>query len=152
MNNEFINRNKNINRGYRKLEIWQQAIELFAKVKNKIDRLHNISMKVKGQIEDSALSVSSNIAEGYSSRSIKENIKYINYSLASLSENYSQIFALLNAQQLEDEWFEEYDKEHYSLENKLINFNKSMVNKIRNHSNWKDDYILREIIEKYNEE
>ena len=92
MNYELLNRNKNINRGFRKLEVWQEAIELFAIVKHQLDGLKSVPFKVKAQIEDSILSVSSNIAEGYSRRSIKENIQYVTISLASLSENYTQIF------------------------------------------------------------
>ncbi len=58
---KYIEKNRNINRGYRKLEVWQEAIALFAFVKQRIDSLSNISLKTKGQIEASALSVPSNI-------------------------------------------------------------------------------------------
>lgn len=148
MNNEIINRNKNINRGYRKLKVWQEAIELFVLVKNKVKTIKEISFKIKAQVEDSILSVSSNIAEGYSRRSLKENIHFVNIALASLSENYTQIYALFSAGDIEQEWFDQYDKKHYSLENKLIQFNKSMISKIDNKE-WNNDYILREVVEKY---
>lgn len=148
MNLELLNRNKNINRGYRKLEVWQEAIELFVFVKKKIRLTDTISYKIKAQVEDSILSVSSNIAEGYSRRSIKENINFVNIALASLSENYSQIFALYSAEEIKQEWFDEYDKKHYSLENKLIQFNKAMISKV-GQNEWKNDYVIREMIEKY---
>jgi len=148
MNSEIINRNKNINRGYRKLEVWQEAIELFVLVKNEVKILKDISFKIKAQVEDSILSVSSNIAEGYSRRSLKENIHFVNIALASLSENYTQIYALFSAGDIELEWFDQYDKKHYSLENKLIQFNKAMISKI-DKNEWEDDYILREVVEKY---
>ncbi|MFH2031817.1 MAG: four helix bundle protein, partial [Bacteroidota bacterium] len=61
-------------------------------LKQKIDSINSISYKTKAQIEDSALSVSSNIAEGYARRSIKENIQFNNIALASLAENYSQTY------------------------------------------------------------
>ena len=149
MDNELINRNKNINRGYRKLEVWRQAIDLFVFVKKMVDEINAISYKVKAQIEDSALSISSNIAEGYSRRSLKENIQFINISLASMSENYTQIFALYSADLIDKIWFDDYDKSHYSLENKLIQFNKSMISKL-DKSDWNNDYILRETVERYN--
>lgn len=60
----LLNRNRNINRGYRKLVVWQEAIELFVFVKKKLDTIKTISYKVKAQIEDSIFSVHSNIAEG----------------------------------------------------------------------------------------
>ena len=119
----YIENNKNINRGYRKLEIWQEAIKLFKMVKNKINGLNSISFKVKAQVEDSIFSVHSNIAEGYCRRHVKGNIQFNNIALASLGENYSQIYSLFYSELIDEKWFTEYDTMHYSLENKLINFN-----------------------------
>ncbi|HED08763.1 MAG TPA: four helix bundle protein [Ignavibacteria bacterium] len=135
----ILNRNKNINRGYRKLVVWQEAIELFAFVKKKLKILKTISYKLNAQIEDSIFSVHSNIAEGYCRRHLKENIQFNSIALASLGENYSQFFALLNSEDINKEWFDEYDKFHYSLENKLINLNKSLLNKT-NDEQWNKDY------------
>ncbi len=149
MDEVLLNRNRNINRGYRKLEVWKEAIELYVFVNNKIRALKSVPFKIKAQIEDSSLSCPSNIAEGYSRRSLKEYIQYVNISLASLAENYTQIFALFFAGDIDREWFDEYDKKHYSLENKLIKMNKTMLTKV-NQNEWKSDYILRELMEKYN--
>jgi len=148
LDQEILNRNRNINRGYRKLEVWQEGIELYVLVRKKLKSIVSIPFKVKAQIEDSILSCSSNIAEGYSRRSIKENINFVNIALSSLSENYTQLFALYSSEDIDKSWFDEYDKKHYSLENKLIQFNKSMISKLDSNE-WKNDYILREIIEKY---
>lgn len=147
---EYINRNKNINRGYRKLEVWKEAINLFAIVKKKIDSIHNLSLKTKGQIESSILSVSSNISEGYCRRSLKEYIQFISYSLSSMGENYSQITALFVANVIDEEWYKEYDDKHYKLENKLINFNRSNILKLKENSDWQNDYQIRELIAQYN--
>jgi len=149
MNEEIINRNKNINRGFRKLDVWREAIELYVFVKNKVRNLVNVPYKVKAQVEDSIFSCHSNIAEGYSRRGIKENIQFNTIALSSLSENYSQIFALYEANDIDKKWFDEYDSKHYSLENKLVKMNRSIIEKIDN-SDWKNDYILRELIESYN--
>jgi four helix bundle protein len=148
MDEELIHRNKNINRGFRKLEVWKEAIELYVFVTKKIRTLVTVPFKVRAQVEDSIFSVHSNIAEGYSRRSLKEYIQFINISLSSLAENYSQIFALLNTNDIEREWFDEYDMKHYQLENKLIKMNKTMILKI-DKDEWKNDYIIREFIEKY---
>ncbi|MFH2032752.1 MAG: four helix bundle protein, partial [Bacteroidota bacterium] len=75
MDIELLNRNKNINRGFRELIVWQESSELYKIVKNKIRSLKNVPFKVCAQVEDSMFSVSSNIAEGYCRRSIKENIQ-----------------------------------------------------------------------------
>ena len=136
---DLLNRNRNINRGYRKLVVWQEAIELFVFVKKKLDTIKTISFKVKAQIEDSIFSVDSNIAEGHCRRHLKENIQFNTIALSSLGENYSQIFALLNSNDIDKEWFDEYDHRHYSLENKLINLNKSFIKKLDN-GEWNKDY------------
>jgi len=141
---DLINRNKNINRGFRKLDVWKEAIDLFVFVKKKIDAITNISFKVKAQIEDSAFSIHSNISEGYGRRHLKESIQFNSIALASLAENYSQIFALLKAEIIEREWFDEYDSIHYSLENKLINYNRSQVKQLQEKSDWQNDYVVRE--------
>jgi four helix bundle protein len=65
---------------------WVESVELFKLVKKKIDALNNISFKPKAQVEDSSFSVSSNIAEGYSRRFIKENIQFNNIALSSLAK------------------------------------------------------------------
>ncbi len=150
MNEEIINRNKNINRGFRKLEVWKEAIQLFVIVKKKLNQIKSVSFKVKAQVEDSIFSVHSNIAEGYARRHLRENIQYNNIALASLAENYSQIFALFSSNDIDDkEWFDEYDKKHYSLENKLKNFNKSQIRQLKEKAEWRDDYIVRELETKY---
>lgn len=142
--------NKNINRGYRELNVWKEAVELFYFVREKLKTLDNLSFKIKAQVEDSIFSVQSNIAEGYCRRSIKENIQYLAISLSSLGENYSQIFTLTNSNDIDIDWFKEYDKKHYSLENKLIKLNQSYISKMKSKEEWRNDYILREIIENYN--
>lgn len=145
----YLDKNKNINRGYRKLEVWKEAVELYSFVNRKINVIRELSFKTKAQIEDSALSISSNIAEGYCRRHLKENIQFNSIALSSLGENYSQIFTLFNAEEIEEEWFKEYDKIHYSLENKLIKLNKVSIENLKVNYDWKNDYLIREIIEKY---
>lgn len=149
MNEEIINRNKNINRGFRKLLVWQEAIELYVFVKDKIRNLKDVPFKVRDQVEDSIYSCHSNIAEGYGRRYLKETIQFNNVALATLAENYSQIFALYSANDIEKIWFDNYDEKHYSLENKLINYNKSQIKQLKNNSDWRSDYIIREKIELY---
>ena len=40
MDERLLNRNRNINRGFRKLVVWQEAIELYVFVKEKIKKLN----------------------------------------------------------------------------------------------------------------
>ncbi|MCK9210531.1 MAG: hypothetical protein M0P61_06835 [Ignavibacteriaceae bacterium] len=89
------------------------------------------------------------MAEGYSRRFLKENIQYNSVALASLAENYSQIFALLHSNDIDEVWFKNYDDKHYCLENKLINLNKALVEKLKNDDNWKNDNKVKELNEIY---
>jgi four helix bundle protein len=91
---KYLEKNKNINRGYRKLEVWKEVVDLYSFIRKKIQALKELPYKTKAQIEDSALSISSNIAEGYCRSHLKENIQFNTIALASLGENYSQIFSL----------------------------------------------------------
>lgn len=142
-------RNRNINRGYRKLNVWKEAIDFFVFVSKKLDNIHNVSFKVKAQVEDSVFSVHSNIAKGYARRSLKENINFNNYALASLAENYSQVYALLKADKIDRQYFDNYDAKHFSVENKLIAYNKSQVKILKEKGDWHNDYTFHEDEEEY---
>ena len=66
-----------------------------------------------------------------------------------MGENYSQIFTLFNSSSIDEEWFNEYDQKHYSLENKLIQLNKTSIEYLKNNYDWKNDYQIKDIVEKY---
>ena len=86
MNEELLDRNKNINRGFRKLEVWKEAVDLYVFVKNRVRSLNDVPYKVRAQVEDSIFQCHSNIAEGYSRFSPKEKIRFINIAYSSLME------------------------------------------------------------------
>jgi four helix bundle protein len=92
MEDEVLERNKNLNRGFRKLEVWREAVDLSAFEKKFLDSVKHISFKIKDQVLDSVFSISSNVAEGYCRKSIKEYIQFVNVALGSCGENYSQIY------------------------------------------------------------
>jgi predicted lipase len=50
---ELLNRNKNINRGFRNLDIWKEAINLFVFVRTELKKHHDFSYKTKAQIKKS---------------------------------------------------------------------------------------------------
>ena len=147
---KYLTRHKNINRGFRKLEVWKDAIDFYVFVTKKIRILKDVPFKVRAQGEDSAYSVHSNISEGYCRRFIKENIQHNNTALSSLGENYSQIFALLNNGDIDEDWFQKYDNIHYALENKMIRYIQSLIQQLNNETDWRTDYHIRDIVEKYN--
>ena len=142
INKEILERNKNINRGFRKLEIWQKSAVLYKLVVEIIDKNKKIPFKTIAQVEDSAFSIASNIAEGYSRRSAKETLRHYEISLGSAAENYSQMYSLLSVGRVNQEDFDKYDTLHYEVENKIITMNKSLITIINNNNiEWKMDYI-----------
>lgn len=142
MEDDVLERNKNLNRGFRKLEVWREAIELYAFEKKVLSQIKGISFKIKDQILDSVFSISSNTAEEYCRRSIKEYIQFVNIALGSIGENYSQMYALLKSKEISREVFDEFDKRHYSVENKLINLAKSLSKKMKTGQDWNSDYKI----------
>jgi len=137
---EEFSQRKNINRGFRKLEIWKLSAEYYKMIFEVLSTNKAIPLKIKAQIEDSALSISSNIAEGYSRRSIKENVRFNEIALSSSAENCSQIHALKESGQLTLSEFESLDSKLYEIENKIIRMNQSLIIKMNSGEKWESDY------------
>jgi hypothetical protein len=62
---------------------------------------------------------------------------------------YTPVICTSESRNCGSNWFDEYDSIHYSLENKLINYNKSQVRQLKEKSDWENDYILKDIVETY---
>ena len=131
---------RNINRGFRKLDIWQLSIIYFRDIVRTLKEHRDIPFKVRSQIEDSALSISSNIAEGYSRRSIRENLRFYEIALSSSAENCSQIHALKESCQISSAEFDNLDAKLYEIENKMICMNQTLIKKMNDSSEWKSEY------------
>jgi four helix bundle protein len=142
MKDDVLERNKNLSRGFRKLEVWREAIALYAFEKKVLSQMKGLSFKIRDQILGSAFSIHSNISEGYCRRSIKEYIQFVNVGLGSCGENYSQFYALLKSGEIPQELFDEFDKRHYGIENKLINLAKSLSKRSKGSDDWDSDYKL----------
>lgn len=117
---------RNLNRGYMKLEVWNDAIDLFRLTYKLIKSISNLDFKLKSQILDAAQSISANIAEGYGRRSINEYLYFINISLGSSAESLTRVIGLKEIGLISSNDFEEFDKKHYEVENKLIALVKSL--------------------------
>ena len=136
----MITLRKNINRGFRKLEVWNDAIDLYVLALNKFSKLPYNSLKVASNEIDSAHSISRNISEGYCRRSIKEYLNFLNYSLGSCGELHSAYAACHKAGQFTDEDYEELDLLHYKVENKLLKLIESLQVKLKN-GDWDDSFV-----------
>ncbi|HEY6152510.1 MAG TPA: four helix bundle protein [Candidatus Udaeobacter sp.] len=72
------------------LEVWQRGCRLAVDVFKTFATCRNFTMQ--DQVQRSALSVPSNIAEGYERNSIKEFIRFINIAQASGGELRTQLY------------------------------------------------------------
>jgi len=140
MEDDVLERNKNLNRGFRKLEVWREAIALYVFEKRALSEAKGIVFKIKDQVLDSVFSISSNIAEGYCRRSIKEYVQFVNVGLGSCGENYSQMYALLQSGEISHRVFDEFDEKHHRVENRLMNLAKALSKKIKTGQDWDSDY------------
>ncbi|MFN0158691.1 MAG: four helix bundle protein [Bacteroidota bacterium] len=127
---------RNKNRGYMKLEVWQKGLELF-KLVWKITSRGGIDFKLRSQLVDAAQSVSSNIAEGYGRRSIKEYIQFLYVALGSLAEVLTRCIGLREIGLISPDDLEQIDTLHYEVENKLLNLVGSLEHK-RDSGGWVD--------------
>ena len=118
-----------------KLEAWQRGMDLFVMA----FRLSaNVSdLKFKSQFRDAAQSVSANIAEGYGRRSLPEYLQYLYTAKGSLAETLTRAIGLQKVEIISNEDFEDLDKLHYEVENKLLRLIESLENK-RDTNEWRD--------------
>lgn len=103
-----------------KLDVWHKSIDLHRLVYQTVYRDNKIDFMIRAQIADSAQSVSSNIAEGYCRRSIKEYLQFLYISLASLGETITRAIGLKTTDQISEDQYNSIDELHYEVENKLL--------------------------------
>jgi four helix bundle protein len=120
---------KNINRGFKKLRVWQDAVSLYILASELFSKFPYTHRRVAANGIDAAHSISRNIAEGYCRRSIKEYMNHLNIALGSCGEFHSCYDSYKQADQITDEEYEKLDDLHYKVENELIKLIKSLQKK-----------------------
>lgn len=114
---------RNLNRGYMKLEVWNNGIELLQLISQIVNEIPKLDFKLKAQLIDAVQSISANIAEGYCRKSINEYLYFLNVALGSCGEVLTRSNGLKTINLISEKNFEEIDKLHYGVENKLLAFN-----------------------------
>jgi four helix bundle protein len=79
----------------RKLEAWRRACRLSADVFRLLST--NREFAFRDQLSRSALSIASNIAEGYGRSSPRERVQFLAYSRASCNEAWTQLLIGMDA-------------------------------------------------------
>lgn len=130
----------NLNRGYQKLRVWQDAILLNTMILTEFKGFAFELKKIASQQMAAADSIHRNIAEGYCRRSIREYIQFLYLALASLGETVSGLFASKAGNLISEEQFEKLDSLCYKVENGLISLIRSLEDK-RDKGEWIDHMV-----------
>ena len=117
---------KNVNRGFKKLRVWQDAVSLYILACRIFSGFPFELKRVASNGIDSAHSISRNIAEGYCRRSVKEYLNHLNIALGSCGELHSCYESFKKADQISDKAYEEMDAVHYRVENALLRLIQSL--------------------------
>jgi four helix bundle protein len=130
---------KNINRGFKKLRVWQDSVSLYVLACNIFSNFPFELKKVVSNALDAVHSISRNISEGYCRRSLKEYLNHLNISLGSCGEFHSCYETFRQAGQITEEEFEKLDELHFKVENGLIKLIESLQKKQTNGI-WEDSF------------
>ena len=134
---------RNINRGYQKLVVWQDAANLYLLTCRIFGKFHYELRRVGVNQIASVDSVHRNIAEGYCRRSLNEYLQFLNIALASLGESVSGAHVYRRADQISETEFEEWDSLAYKIENGIKKLIESLQYK-RQKGEWDDSFIVKE--------
>ena len=111
------------------LYIWQKAIE-FAKEIYIISERKGLKTDfgLKGQMRDAAVSISTNIAEGFERRSRKEYLNFLNIAKASAGETRSLLYVACEVGYIERDEMEDMKQKARFLSGSISNHMKSIAN------------------------
>jgi len=130
---------KNINRGFKRLKVWQDAVSLYILAWKTFSKFPFELKKVVSNTLDAAHSISRNISEGYCRRSLKEYLNHLNIALGSCGEFLSCYESFKQADQITNDEYEKLDQLHYKVENGLIKLIESLQNK-QTKGTWEDSF------------
>ncbi len=97
----FAGLNKPQIKGFEDLVVWQLAIELAASVYGKFASIRDSGLR--DQLQRAAVSISSNIAEGYERESNADFIRFLYYAKGSCGEVRSQLHVARRVRLLADQ-------------------------------------------------
>ena len=90
-------------KNYRDLIVWQKSMDLVTKTYNLIKTLPKEELyALSSQMRKAAISIPSNIAEGYGRRSTKEYINFLHIARGSNAELQTQLLICVNLGYLQE--------------------------------------------------
>lgn len=113
---------------FRKLIIWQKAMNLVTKTYNSTKKFPKEEIfGLTSQIRRCSISIPSNIAEGHGRESNKEYLRFLTISIGSLFELQTQLEIAKNIEYLTEEDFNTLYEDSREVERMLVSF----INKIK---------------------
>ncbi len=113
------------------IKAWQEARVLVNIIYDATKSNKNFTgdYKFRGQIHNAAVSVMSNIAEGFSRRSTKEFIQFLFIAKGSIAEVQSQLYVALDQSYINEEKFNELYSKSDEVARLLSGFIRYLLNK-----------------------
>lgn len=112
---------------FRNLLVWQKSMELVTKMYSSTQKFPKEELfGLTSQIRRSAVSIPSNIAEGYGRDSNKEYLRFLNISIGSLFELQTQIEIAKNIMYLNEKDFNDLYENSREIERMLVSFIKKI--------------------------
>ncbi len=111
--------------GFQRLEVYRQAKALVIKnyeITQSFDKSEKYSLVQ--QMNRAAISIPSNIAEGYARESVKEKCHFFNIAYGSLMELVCQCEIAKDLKYINNDLYSDFTQEAYDLAIKISNFKK----------------------------
>ncbi|NOY47956.1 MAG: four helix bundle protein [Chlorobi bacterium] len=108
---------------YRKLSIWQKSMSLVTEIYSEVKIFPSDELfALTSQIKRSAVSIPSNIAEGYGRTGTKDYLRFLNIALSSLFELQTQLEIAYNLKFLKENNFNKLYEDTREIERMLTSF------------------------------
>ncbi|WP_019037069.1 four helix bundle protein [Psychroflexus tropicus] len=107
---------------HKDLKVWKESIDFVTELYKKTNKFPKTEQYgLTSQIRRAAVSVPSNIAEGFARKGLKEKIRFMYIALGSNSEVETQLIIANNLEYLYNEQFQYLEKQNQLLGKRLIN-------------------------------
>jgi four helix bundle protein len=124
--------NENLKYGHTKMVVWQSIDQLDIIVQDVLACIPKNEFKTRSQIDNASDSVGANFVEGYYSGSLKEYLRFLNYSKRSCGELHERVRRTFRKKYIGQTLFNKFEERQAKtmyLMDKLILSLKNKLNK-----------------------
>lgn len=115
---------------FRELIVWQKSMTLVTKIYETTKEFPKVeNYGLTSQIRRSAVSIPSNISEGYGRNGLNDYLRFLNIAISSLFELQTQIEISLNLKYVDQEVFEDLYESSREIERMLSSLIRRLKNK-----------------------